>query len=265
MRFAIDSFPPIMMAAIRFCSAGILLYSWLRLRGVANPTKKEWLGAAAVGFLLLAIGNATVAYAELTVSTGVTALTIATVPLWVALFSWFWNNKPNLREWSGIAIGTCGVFVLNTGSSFQASPFGALLVLIGSVCWAFGSVWSKYLEMPAGAMASAAQMLAGGGMLVIASWIAGESWPAHPSAHSIYALLYLIVFGSLVAYSAYLYLLNNVRPALATSNAFVNPIVALCLGAWLADEHIGGTEIIALLIIICSVLLVLPIGKKTSD
>ncbi len=265
MRFAIDSFPPIMMAAIRFSVAGIALYGWLRWRGVAAPTGREWLGASAVGFLLLAVGNATVAYAELTVSTGVTALTIATVPLWVALFSWLWKQRPTAREWLGILVGTAGVLVLNTGQSFQASPFGAMLVIIGSISWAFGSIWGKHLPMPAGAMASAAQMVVGGALLTIASFAAGEAWPQSPTAKSVWAILYLIVFGSLIAYSAYLYLLSNVRPALATSNAFVNPIVALMLGVWLADEHVGSAELMALIIIIFSVLLVLPLGKKSAD
>jgi len=265
MRFAIDSFPPIMMAAIRFCSAGILLYSWLRLRGVPAPTRREWLGASVVGILLLSIGNATVAYAEQTVSSGVAALTIATVPLWVALFSWLWNQKPTLREWLGILIGTLGVVVLNSGANFQASPIGAILVLIGSMCWSLGSIWGKHLPMARGAMGSASQMLAGGVVLVVASTVAGESWPATLTSKSVLAELYLIVFGSLVAYSAYMFLLRNVRPALATSNAFVNPVVALLLGVFLADERVGQAEITALIIILCSVLLVLPIGKKSTN
>ena len=262
MRFAIDSFPPFMMAAIRFAIAGALLYAWLRWRGHPAPTMKQWLGATAVGTLLLSFGNAGVAYAEQTVSSGAAALAIATVPMWMAIFSGFWQHVPSRREWLGILIGTVGVVVLNTGNTMQASPLGAGVLLLAAACWAFGSLWGKRLSMPTGAMASAAQMLAGGVVLVAASLVAGESWPVQPSEKSIYAIVYLITFGSLIAYSAYLFLLKAVRPALATSYAFINPVVAMFLGAWLADESIGRAEYIALVIIVVGVLLVLPFKRN---
>lgn len=263
MRFAIDSFPPLMMAALRFTTAGCLLYAWLRWRGRPAPTRQQWLGAAVVGTLLLSVGNASVAYAEKTVSTGVAALAIATVPLWMALFSGLWQQWPSRREWLGIAVGTAGVVVLNAGGVMQASPLGAGLLVLAAASWALGSSWGKRLQMPAGAMASATQMMAGGGVLIVASLLAGESWPVQPSEKSIYAIVYLIIFGSLVAYSAYLFLLKNVRPALATSNTFVNPVVAIILGAWLANETIGTAEYIAMAIIVIGVLLVLPF--KSGD
>jgi drug/metabolite transporter (DMT)-like permease len=263
MRFAMDSFPPFMMAALRFSIAGGLLYAFLRLRGTPAPKRKEWLGASVVGVLLLTIGNAGVAYAEQTVSSGVAALAIATVPLWMAVFSGIWQQWPNQREWLGILLGTIGVVVLNMGGALQASPLGAGLLLFSAACWALGSIWGKYLIMPAGAMASAAQMLAGGALLIIISLFSGESWPARPSEKSLYAMAYLVVFGSLVAYSAYLFLLKTVRPALASSNAFVNPIVALLLGVWLAAEVIGRAEYIALAIIVVGVVLVLPFKRHS--
>ena len=262
MRFAIDSFPPLMMAAIRFTTAGVMLYVFLLWRGVANPTREQWLGASAVGTLLLSVGNASVAYAEKSVSSGVAALAIATVPLWMAVFSGFWQQWPTRREWLGIVVGVAGVAVLTSGGVMQASPTGTVLLLTAAASWAFGSIWGKHLQMPAGAMASAAQMLAGGLVLVFASMMMGESWPVHPSEKSIYAIAYLVIFGSLVAYSAYLFLLKTVRPALATSNTFVNPIVAIFLGAWLANETIGGAEYIALVIIVIGVLLVLPFKSR---
>lgn len=262
MRFAIESFPPFLMGAIRFLVAGALLFGWLRLKGVPSPTRSQWLGASIVGTLLLAVGNGGVAYAELSVSSGIAALAIATVPLWTAIFASFWNEKPHAREWLGILIGTAGIVVLNLGNTLQASPLGAALLLLAAASWAFGSLWGKRLPMPAGGMASAAQMIAGGIVLSAASLLAGETWPAAPSAKSVYAILYLIVFGSFVAYSAYLFLLNNVRPALATSYAFVNPLVAMLLGAWLADEIIGSAEYIALVIILFGVFLVLPFKRR---
>ena len=262
MRFAIESFPPFLMGAIRFLAAGVLLFGWLKIKGVPSPTRSQWLGAGIVGTLLLAVGNGGVAYAELTVSSGVAALAIATVPLWTAIFASLWNEKPHTREWSGILIGTSGIVVLNLGTSLQASHVGAAVLLLAAASWAFGSLWGKRLPMPSGAMASAAQMIVGGAVLLMTGLLAGESWPTAPSEKSVYAILYLIVFGSFVAYSAYLFLLNNVRPALATSYAFVNPLVAMLLGAWLADEVIGGAEYAALVIILVGVSLVLPLKRR---
>ena len=262
MRFAIESFPPFLMGAIRFLVAGLLLFGWLKMKGVPSPKRSEWLGAGIVGTLLLAVGNGGVAYAELTVSSGVAALAIATVPLWTAIFASLWNEKPHAREWTGILIGTAGIAVLNLGNAMQASPLGAGLLLLAAASWSFGSLWSKRLAMPAGAMASAAQMIVGGLVLLVASLTVGERWPIAPSAKSVYSILYLIVFGSFVAYSAYLFLLNNVRPALATSYAFVNPLVAMLLGAWLADEVIGRAEYGALVIILVGVSLVLPLKRR---
>jgi len=258
MRFAMESFPPFLMGAVRFIVAGALLYGWLRWRGVAAPDRKQWLGAAIVGILLLAVGNGGVAYAQQTVSSGVAALTIATVPLWAAIFASFWNEKPHAREWLGVIVGTAGIVILNLGHNLQASPIGALVLLLAAASWAFGSLWGKHLSMPTGAMASATQMLAGGAVLLMASFAGGETWPAETSTKSVWAILYLILFGSFVAYSAYLFLLKHVRPALATSYAFVNPVVAMFLGAVFADEVIGRPEYVALIIILVGVSLVLP-------
>ncbi|OAM51536.1 drug/metabolite exporter YedA [Methylovorus sp. MM2] len=264
MRFAIESFPPFMMAAIRFTVAGGMLFLILLIRGYAFPTLIEWRNSAVVGIMLLSIGNAGVAYAEQSVSSGVAALAIATVPLWMALFGSIWQKSPNQREWLGILIGTVGIVILHLGHTMQASPFGAMILLGAAASWALGSTWGRHLTMPTGAMASATQMLTGGIALIIASLIAGETWPSHPSEKSIYAIIYLIIFGSFIAYSAYLFLLDHVRPALATSYAFVNPVVALLLGAWLANEVIGRAEFMALAIIIVGVLLVLPLKRDAQ-
>ncbi len=264
MYFAIESFPPFMMAAIRFSVAGVLLYAFLRWRGYPAPTSREWLGATAVGVLLLTIGNVAVAIAQKTVSTSAAAMAIATVPLWIALFSSFWGESPNRREWLGIMLGMLGAIVLGTGGALQASPEGALLIILATVSWAFGSVWGKHLPMPKGVMGSAAQMVMGGAVLVVLSLLLGESWPARVSEKSIWSMIFLIFFGSIIAYSAYQYLLKTVRPALATSNTFVNPVVAMLLGVWLANEVIDTQEMVALAIIIVGVLLVMPFRAKSE-
>lgn len=266
MKFAIESFPPFLMAAIRFLSAGGLLYGVLRWRGEPHPNSREWLGAGLVGTLLLAVGNGGVAYAQQWVATGTTALAIATVPLWTAIFSGLWGQWPNRREWTGIGLGMLGILLLNLGSNMQASALGAVIIMGAAISWAFGSIWGKRLPMPPGAMAGAAQMLCGGVVLVLVVWVSGESMPrTWPTPKALAALVFLVVFGSFVAYSAYLYLLKTVRPALATSYAFVNPLVAMLLGAWLAGEHVGRYELLALVMVLGGVLLVLTAGNGKRE
>jgi drug/metabolite transporter (DMT)-like permease len=262
MKLAIESFPPFMMASLRFLLAGGLLYAVLRLMGTAGPSLAQWGGAAVVGTLLLSVGNAGVAYAQQWVDTGAAAMVIATVPIWVAMFSGFWGEWPHRREWLGIGLGLLGVAILNLDGNMRASPLGAMVLLVAAASWAFGSVLGKRLPLPTGAMSSAAQMLAGGAVLAIVSWQQGESMTAAPTANALLALAYLVVFGSFIAYSAYLYLLKTVRPALATSYAFVNPLVAIALGVWLANERIGMYEVIAMAVILAGVLLVLWPGFR---
>lgn len=261
IRFAIDSFPPFMMAGLRFLCAGGLLYGLLRVRGAPNPALDQWGGATIVGVLLLAVGNGGVSYAEQWVASGAAALAIATVPLWAVLFAGLWGNWPHRREWLGIGLGFLGVLLLNLGGNMRASVLGATVLLVAAAGWAFGSVWSKRLPMPDGAMASAAQMLSAGLVLMVMSWAGGEHMGGVPTAKSVWALVYLVVIGSFIAYSAYLYLLKTVSPALATSYAFVNPLVAMLLGVWLANEQVGGFELLALTAILSGVVLVL-LAKK---
>lgn len=262
MKFAIESFPPLMMAGLRFVLAGGLLYIGLRWHGIPNPTWRQWGGAAIVGTLLLGVGNGGVAVAQQWISSGIAAMVIGTVPLWAVVFAALWGQPPRKRELAGIALGTLGVILLNLHGGLAASPAGATLLILGAIAWAFGSIWGKHLPMPQGAMAGAAQMLTAGGILFIASAITGERMTALPSAKALWSLTYLVLLGSLFAFSAYVYLLRTVRPALATSYAFVNPVVAVLLGAWLADEQVSTQDLLALGIILASVLLVLPFNRR---
>lgn len=257
MRIAIDSFPPFMMAGLRFSFAGAALYAVLRLRGSAAPSWIQWRNAAMIGTLLVVCGNAGVAFAEQWVATSVAALVIATVPLWASVFSALWGEPPHQREWMGIILGMVGVGMLNLGGSLQGSPVGAAVLLMAAMGWAFGSVWSKRLSLPEGLMSSAAQMLTAGLVLLGISVVSGEHLAAPPSAKSLWAMAYLVVFGSFIAFSAYLYLLKTVRPMVATSYAFVNPLVAMLLGNWLVGEVIGWQELAAMVAILIGVILVL--------
>lgn len=253
IRIAIETFPPFLMAAIRFLIAGALLYTYLRLRGHANPTRTQWRGAAIVGVLLLVGGNGLVVFAEQWISSALAALMIATTPLFTALFSGLWGNWPRRLEWGGIALGLVGVAMLTMESDLQANPLGTIALIVATISWSFGSIWSRHLSLPTGLMASAAEMLTAGAFFVLISLALGESFKGAPSFASISALAYLIIFGALVAFSAYMYLLNNVRPALATSYAYVNPVVAVALGVGFAGEQITWFGVAGMLVILTGV------------
>lgn len=257
IRFGIESFPPFMLAGVRFAIAGLLMYGILRAKGIANPTISQWRGAALIGILMPALGNGTVCYVQQTVSSSVAALSIATVPIWMAIFSVWWGHRIAKQEWLGIIIGLLGIVLLNVGGSLHGDLFSAMLLLFAAASWAFGSVLGQYIVMPKGMMSAACQMIAGGFALMIASFIAGESWPAQISVKSWGAMLYLLIFSSIVAYTAYQWLLRNVRPLVASSNTFVNPVVAFVFGIWLANEQIATNEYWALAVIIVGVVLIL--------
>ncbi len=257
IRFGIESFPPFLLAGVRFTIAGIILYIVMRLLGSPNPSYAEWKGAGIVGLLLPALGNGTVCFVQQTVSSSVAALTIATVPIWMAIFSSLWGHHITWQEWLGILIGVIGIVFLNVGGALQSNYSSALLLIFAAAAWSFGSVWSKYLAMPKGLMGAACQMLAGGVILMLASSYFGESWPSVVSVKSWGAMLFLIVLGSLVAYSAFQYLLKTVRTLVASSNTFVNPVVAFAVGIWFANEHISQNDYIALGVILLGVILIL--------
>jgi len=250
------------MAGLRFTIAGAILYLVMRYLGIPNPTKPQWLGAGAVGILLPAMGNGTVCYVQQTVSSSVAALSIATAPIWMAIFSSIWGHKITRQEWLGIAIGFVGIVMLNLSGSLHGELISAMLLIFAAASWSFGSVWSKHLSMPQGLMASAAQMLVGGLVLLLVSIWHGETWPQNISAKSWGAMLFLIALGSLVAYSAYQYLLKTVRPLVASSNTFVNPLVAFVVGIWLADEQVTLNEYMALTVILIGVFLVLSVKNN---
>ena len=257
IRFAIQGFPPFLMAGIRFVLAGGIMYAFLRMRGAPNPRLKEWRGAAIVGLLLLVGGNGMVSFAEQWVASGLAALTLATIPIFAALFAGIWGKWPTGREWLGLGVGLVGVALLSLEGDMRANPLGALTLLFATASWALGSVWSRYLTMPKGAMGSAAEMLVGGVVLLVLGLGTGEQITAVPAIGPVLALLYLVVFGSIVAFTAYSYLLQRVRPALATSYAYANPAVALALGIGLAGEQVTLFGLIALPVILVGVAIVM--------
>ena len=257
IRIGVEYWPPLLLAGIRFVIAGSLMYAFLRWRGAPAPTWAQWKAAGIIGILLLTCGNGGVSVAEHTgVASGVAALAVATVPLFTLLCGYFWGARNTRLEWAGIALGLIGIAMLNLGSNLQSSPLGATLLIFAAASWAFGSVWSKHLPLPQGAMASAVEMLVGGVALLIGSALSGEHLEAMPPMEGWAALAYLTFFGSIIAFNAYMYLLKNVRPAAATSYAYVNPAVAVLLGIVFVGETIGIEEALAMLVIISAVVLI---------
>ena len=257
----VASWPPLMMAGIRFLSAGGVLLIYLLATGHKLPARRPLLNAALIGILLLAVGNGFVTLAEHQhVPSGIAAVMVATVPLFTLCFSRFFGIATRKLEWFGIALGLAGIVMLNSGGNLSGNPWGALLILIGSLSWAFGSVYGSRIELPTGMMAGAIEMLAAGIVLSAASWFSGEKLTQMPSWSGIFAVAYLAIFGSLIAINAYMYLIRNVTPAVATSYAYVNPVVAVLLGTGFGGESLSFIEWLALAVIIFAVVLV-TLGK----
>ena len=251
------------MNGIRFSVAGGFLYAVLRLRGVPAPTRVQWWNALRTGLLLLGGGVGLVTIAEdLGVGSGIAATAVAIIPWWAALFAGAFGEWPARREWTGLLIGFVGVAVLAQEGDLQASPLGLGLLVLSPMAWAFGSVWGKRLDLPPPLMTAAAQLLAGGGALLLLGPLRGERLESAPGLSAWLALAYLIVLGSIVAFAAYIYLLNTVSPVLATSYAYANPVVAVLLGVTIGGETITGAAWVALPLILAGVCLVLTARQR---
>ena len=261
IRIALEGFPPFFIAGFRYMLVGAGMYVYLKAKGVPSPTAREWGGSAVIGIFLLLGGTAGVVYAEQWVGSGIAALVLATSPLLTVLFAMLWKHRPARNEWLGMLLGFIGIVLLNMEGDLRAHPLGAALLILASASWSFGSVLSLHVPMPRGMMASASQMFAGGLLVLVVGLLAGERVPAHPSLRSAAAVVYLAIFGSLLGYTAYTYLLKNVRPAVATSYAYVNPTLAVLLGVWLGGEAFPKTGLIAMPVILAGVVLVI-LGQR---
>jgi drug/metabolite transporter (DMT)-like permease len=261
IRFSLESFPPFFTAGFRYMLVGAGMYGYLRIKGEPAPSHAQWRDSAIIGIFLLVGGTAGVVYAMQWVGSGTSALVIATTPLWTVLFGGIWKQWPARNEWIGLALGFAGIVLLNLHGDLRAHPAGAALLILSAASWSFGSVLSLRMNLPSGMMASAAQMFSGGLTVLFIGFLSGENIPAHPPLRAVAALVYLAVFGSLLGYTAYTYLLKNVRPALATSYSYVNPALAVMLGAWFADEKITGITVAAMVIILAGVVLVI-LGQR---
>lgn len=258
LKFGLEGFPPFVLNGIRFTVAGGLLFAFAKLRGQPLPTRRQWANVAVVGPLLMVGGVGLVTVAEdLGVGSGIAATAVAVIPVWTAVIAGFFGQWPRRMEWLGLVVGLAGVVVLSQEGDFRATVAGAALIVIAPILWSLGSVLNARVEMPSGSMMSTStQLLAGGVVLVVLGPVRGERITETPSLVAWLALVYLIVFGSIIALSAYMYLLRTVRPALATSYAYANPLVAVVAGVVLGGEILTGPVFVALPLILAGVALV---------
>ena len=258
---AIAEVPPFMLAAVRWLIAGGLLYAFLRARGVRPPSAAEWKRGLFSGAFLILAGNGLVCWAEKSMSSGSVATLLAVSPMLVVLFDWslFGARRPALRTWAGLVAGFAGVIML-VGPTVSEDLAAVLAVLLAGAAWALGSLYNRRTPRSSSpAMSSATQMLGGGALLAVTSGALGEPMPTSLSFETGLAVGYLVVFGSLVGFGAYMYLVRRVRPSAVATHAFVNPMVAVVIGwAWLGERVDQHTLLAAGLILIAVALIVSP-------
>ena len=259
---AVRTLPPILMAGTRFIVAGAVLYAFLRLRGVKAPARAEWWSALVTGALLFGGGNGFVVLAERTVPSGLTSLVIASTPIVAVIMSLAWGDRPRPLEWLGVMVGLAAVAWLCSEGSIADMLRMSPILLLAPVSWTLGSLSSRSLKVASGPMGAATQMLAGGVFMIPMAFAIGEHLPVSLEWSGAVAWAYLVVFGSLVGFTAYAYLLRNTRPALAMSYAYVNPVVAVVLGTVLGGERLPVRALTAGAAVLGSVALVSLGGKK---
>jgi drug/metabolite transporter (DMT)-like permease len=273
IHFAVETIPPFLMAGVRFLVSGAALLMWRRAAGDAMPTARQWRSTAIVGILLLLGGNGLVSFAELRIASGIAALIIGTVPLWLVLIEAVRPGgvRPTPLAILGLLIGFGGIYLLVgpedlSSASLQFDAFGIGTVLLAAFLWSLGSIYSRGADLPSSSlMGTGAEMLIGGLALIAFSGSVGE-WRGFDftavSLSSWIGLAYLIAFGSMVGFVSYTWLLQNAPVSLVATYAYVNPLVAVFLGAWLANETLNARILLAALVIISSVVLINQTKRK---
>jgi drug/metabolite transporter (DMT)-like permease len=271
IRVAIESLPPLLMAGARFLLAGALLYAFVRLRGEPAPERRHWRSTAIVGMALLLFGNGGVVLAERTVPSGVAALLVAMVPMWMVLLEWLrrGGTRPTTRTAIGLVIGFVGMVLLIGPSGFaggdRVDPLGAGLLMMGSIAWAAGSIYARGAALPRSPfLATGMEMVCGGAWLLLAGTLRGEWGTVDASGfttESVLAFFYLVVFGSLIGFTAYIWLLGVSSPARVSTYAYVNPVVAVFLGWAILGEPLTPRVLGAAAVIVAAVA-VITMGKR---
>ncbi|GAB2510254.1 drug/metabolite exporter YedA [Lysobacter humi (ex Lee et al. 2017)] len=263
IRFALHGYPPFLLGAIRMSLAGALMYAVLRWRGTPAPTLKQWKTLGVLSIFMVLLSNGLVNLAETEVSSGLAAIAVSSMPLFAGVFAMLRGRHPTRIEWTGLIVGFLGVIWLNAGSALTSSPMGLTCLVIAPIAWAWGSIWSRDQDLPEPFMAASGQMLAGSVWMLAAAVVTGERFEAVPDVSSTMAMLYLVVAGSIFGFTAYIWLLHHVRPALATSYAYVNPPIAVLFGVLLGGEHFTASDLGAMAVILAGVA-VITLAKSRS-
>jgi drug/metabolite transporter (DMT)-like permease len=274
IRYAIETMPPFVMGGTRFLISGVLLYLWARWRGAPSPTLVHWRNATIAGAFLLLGGNGAVVWAEQVVPSGLTALLVSTLPFYLVMIEWARppRRRPSTVVLVGLVLGFLGIVVLigpgNIGGAGSVSLAGAIVLNLGSLSWAIGSFWSRDAALPeSGLLTTGMQMLSGGLLLFIVGVVMGELTDfdlAAVSTASYVGWIYLIVFGSLIGFTSYIWLLDKVSPARLGTYAYVNPVVAVILGWAIAGEALSLRTGLAAVIVICAVALITTARTKPT-
>lgn len=277
IRYAVESIPPFLMSGVRFVIAGAMLYAWSRRRGSRAPSRSEWKAAAVTGVLMLFAGNGAVVWAEQLVPSGLVALIVAIVPLWMVLLDWLLpgGKRPSLAVWCGLILGLVGLTLLigpdalrGAGSAPTPKLIATFVPVAGSLFWAIGSIYSgRAARPPSASLATGIQMLAGGAAFLLIALLTGEPARFHPSQVStgaVLGFLYLLTFGSLIGFTAYIYLLGATTPAIAATYAYVNPVVAVLLGWAVAGETLTARTLIAAAVILGGVAMI-TLARSSSS
>ncbi len=274
IKLAIDSVPPLLMASARFLCAGVLLYGWARWRGAVKPTRAAWGRAAIVGGCLLVVGNGGLTFAELYVPSGLAALLIALVPVFMALLGWLSGQspRPTRRVWWGLACGLAGVALLaRPDAAVEMHPrflLGVGVILVGGLIWSAGSLYSRQAGQGTDpALMAGMQMLTAGVVLLPGALLRGELagfTMAQVTPKSAFAFFYLVFIGAIVGYSAYLWLLRHCPPAQVATYAYVNPVVAVLLGAGFGGEKLTSSMLAGAALIVAAVALVITTRPRRN-
>jgi drug/metabolite transporter (DMT)-like permease len=281
IRVGVHEVPPFLLAAVRFFTAGLVMYLWLRLKGTPNPTRREWMAASALGALIFVVDYGCLFWAEQRVPSGIAAVVLATIPVFITLMEIIFLRTQRLTIRLGFALllGLCGVAVLmNNSFSLTEVPInraGAIALLIASITWSIATIFTRQLPLPASKpMSAAAQMLTGGALLFVLTAVTVEFKGFNVQAVSgraWFALVYLIIAGSIVGFTAYVWLLHYESPTKVGTYAYVNPVVAVALGYFLGGEVVGPRTIFGTLLILVSVITITttpkagPAEKENKD
>jgi len=262
IRFALLGFAPYFMMATRFLVAGALLLAWQVARGASLPAAREWRNAVIVGALMLGGGMGGVAFAEQTIASGLVVAFIAVMPLILVVINLLFGVRPARSELVAVLVGFGGVLMLTRGAGFHSSPAGLIALTVGTFGWSIGSVLAQRgFALAPGATGFATEMLGGGLVLLLISALRAESWQWPTQTEVWLAWVYLVVFGSLIAFSAYMLLLARTSSSLASSYSLVNPVVALLLGVYVGRETVSAWEWFSAGVILIAVVLLLS-GRR---